>query len=75
MAGKSTLNRLELTPENANEKSRYKKIVADGEQIGGVDIEHDLLGGGGLGFNVGIHDQIFDCNRFPAAVKPAVGLV
>ena len=33
VAGKSTLNRLELTPENANEKSRYKKIVADGEQI------------------------------------------
>lgn len=33
VAGKSTLNRLELTPENANEKSRYKKIVAQGEQI------------------------------------------
>jgi hypothetical protein len=33
IAGKSTLNRLELTPEGANEKSRYKKIVADGEQI------------------------------------------
>jgi hypothetical protein len=33
VAGKSTLNRLELTPENANEKSRYKKIVAHGEQI------------------------------------------
>lgn len=30
IAGKSTLNRLELTPEDANEKSRYKKIVADG---------------------------------------------
>ena len=28
-AGKSTLNRLELTPANANEKSRYKKIVMD----------------------------------------------
>ena len=28
LAGKSTLNRLELTPEGANEKSRYKKIVA-----------------------------------------------
>ena len=24
---------MELTPENANEKSRYKKIVVDGEQI------------------------------------------
>jgi hypothetical protein len=33
IAGKSTLNRLELTPEDANEKSRYKKIVAQGEQI------------------------------------------
>lgn len=33
IAGKSTLNRLELTPEDADEKSRYKKIVADGEQI------------------------------------------
>ena len=33
VAGKSTLNRLELTPENANENSRYKKIVAEGEKI------------------------------------------
>ena len=33
IAGRSTLNRLELTPEDANEKSRYKKIVADGEKI------------------------------------------
>ena len=33
IAGKSTLNRLELTPEDANEKSRYKKIVADGAAI------------------------------------------
>lgn len=33
IAGKSTLNRLELTPEEANEKSRYKKIVAHEEQI------------------------------------------
>jgi len=33
IAGKSTLNRLELTPEGANEKSRYKKIVAEGEKI------------------------------------------
>ena len=28
LAGKSTLNRLELTPAEANAKSRYKKIVA-----------------------------------------------
>ncbi|MDP6924076.1 MAG: IS1380 family transposase [Candidatus Scalindua sp.] len=33
LAGKSTLNRLELTPSNATEKSRYKKIVYDGEKI------------------------------------------
>lgn len=33
IAGKSTLNRLELTPEDANEKSRYKKIVADQRAI------------------------------------------
>lgn len=29
LAGKSTLNRLELTPARANRKSRYKKIVVD----------------------------------------------
>jgi hypothetical protein len=29
LAGKSTLNRLELSPPRANEKSRYKKITAD----------------------------------------------
>jgi len=29
LAGKSTLNRLELTPETTNAKARYKKIVAD----------------------------------------------
>jgi hypothetical protein len=29
LAGKSTLNRLELTPETASAKARYKKIVAD----------------------------------------------
>ena len=29
LAGKSTLNRLELTPQGANKKSRYKKVVAD----------------------------------------------
>ena len=33
IAGKSTLNRLELTPQGANEKSRYKKIGAQAEQI------------------------------------------
>jgi hypothetical protein len=33
LAGKSTLNRLELTPPDASVKSRYKKIVADEEKI------------------------------------------
>jgi hypothetical protein len=33
LAGKSTLNRLELTPVGANAQSRYKKITADGRQI------------------------------------------
>ena len=32
-AGKSTLNRLELTPADANEKSRYKKIVLDTQAV------------------------------------------
>lgn len=39
IAGKSTLNRLELTPQGANEKSRYKKIVAQGEQIDDVMVD------------------------------------
>ena len=33
LAGKSTLNRLELTPENANASARYKKVVAREEDI------------------------------------------
>jgi hypothetical protein len=33
LAGKSTLNRLELTPARANAKSRYKKIVARQAEI------------------------------------------
>jgi hypothetical protein len=39
IAGKSTLNRLELTPEDANENSRYKKIVAEGEKIDDLMVE------------------------------------
>jgi hypothetical protein len=39
IAGKSTLNRLELTPEGANEKSRYKKIVVHGEQVDDLMVE------------------------------------
>ena len=33
MAGKSTLNRLELTPGDAGKESRYKKIVYHPEEI------------------------------------------
>jgi hypothetical protein len=33
LAGKSTLNRLELTPVSADHRARYKKIVADGAAI------------------------------------------
>jgi len=39
IAGKSTLNRLELTPESANESHRYKKIVADGAKIDELMVE------------------------------------
>ena len=33
LAGKSTLNRLELTKEDANRKSPYKKIVANDDKL------------------------------------------
>ena len=33
LAGKSTLNRMELTPEGATSEARYKKIVCDGGVI------------------------------------------
>lgn len=39
LAGKSTLNRLELTPTGANEKSRYKKIVARHRDIEAFFVE------------------------------------
>ncbi len=39
LAGKSTLNRLELTPARANEKSRYKKIVARQKDIAAWFVE------------------------------------
>ncbi len=35
LAGKSTLNRLELTPAEADKKSRYKKIVIDPAAVDG----------------------------------------
>jgi hypothetical protein len=38
-AGKSTLNRLELTPADADGKARYKKIVYDGEAMDRLLVE------------------------------------
>lgn len=42
LAGKSTLNRLELTPADASSDSRYKKIVADSEQIESLFVDFFL---------------------------------
>jgi hypothetical protein len=39
LAGKSTLNRLELTPVGAHEKSRYKKVVARTQDIEAFFVE------------------------------------
>lgn len=39
LAGKSTLNRLELTPADANGKSRYQKIVYHPEKIENVFVD------------------------------------
>jgi hypothetical protein len=39
LAGRSTLNRLELTPRGATQKSRYKKIVAEQGQIEGLFVD------------------------------------
>ena len=44
LAGKSTLNRLELTPVRADEASRYKKIVADTHAIGALFTELFIQG-------------------------------
>jgi len=38
-AGKSTLNRLELTPADANEQSRYKKITLDTQAVDEVLVD------------------------------------
>jgi hypothetical protein len=42
LAGRSTLNRLELTPADATAASRYHKIVYDGASIRHVFIDHFL---------------------------------
>jgi hypothetical protein len=39
LAGKSTLNRLELTKAEANEKERYKKIVMKEEAVDGLMVD------------------------------------
>jgi hypothetical protein len=39
LASRNTLNRLELTPEDASGSDRYKKIVYDGEAIGRVFVD------------------------------------
>ncbi len=39
LAGKSTLNRLELTPSDADAKSQYKKVVYRGEAIDHLMVE------------------------------------
>jgi hypothetical protein len=44
LAGKSTLNRLELTPADATGRSRYKKIVYDAELIERFFVERFLDG-------------------------------
>ena len=38
-AGKSTLNRLELTKPNANQQTRYKKIVLDDQAVDGLLVD------------------------------------
>src|SRR5262245_1236004 len=42
LAGKSTLNRLELTRSDANAEERYKKIVMQPEEIDRVMVDHFL---------------------------------
>ena len=46
LAGKSTLNRLELTTADANKASRYKKIVYDEDEIADWFVEMFLNGRG-----------------------------
>ena len=40
LAGKNTLNRLELTPVDANACSRYKKIVVDEQELDRLWVSH-----------------------------------
>ena len=39
LAGKSTLNRLELTPANADSRSMYKKVVLDSESVDNLFVD------------------------------------
>ncbi len=43
LAGKSTLNRLELTPVNASSKSRYKKITVDRHKVDEFFVDQFIL--------------------------------
>jgi hypothetical protein len=40
LAAKSTLNRLELTPANASQRNRYKKIAVKGRKVDELFLEH-----------------------------------
>ena len=40
LAGKNTLNRLELTPVDANARSRYKKMVVDEQELSRLLVSH-----------------------------------
>lgn len=57
LAGKSTLNRLELTPFEANAKSRYKKIVFDEDKINDLFMELFLDS-----YNKAPKEIILDCD-------------
>ena len=64
LAGKSTLNRMELTPEDATEKSRYQKIVSQPEKIDQFFMDVFL--------NAHAHppeEIVLDVERFPPQVR------
>jgi hypothetical protein len=63
LAGKSTLNRLELTPVRANAASRYKKIVAHLDAIGSRGVGVGRTGIGSRGVGVGRTGSEIDATR------------
>ena len=58
LAGKSTLNRLELTPPEANAASRYKKIVADPQAIEDYFIDEWVRS-----LDKGVREVVLDLDR------------